>query len=43
MNDFMLPPQPVPEVEEFLMVDIDAISALKEKVESLPGYMRFSN
>lgn len=43
MNDFMLPPQPMPEVEEVLMFDVDAISALKEKVEALPGYMRFSN
>jgi len=43
MNDFTLPPQPMPEIEEALMFDIDAISALKEKVEALPGYMRFSN
>lgn len=25
------------------MFDVDAIQALKEKVESLPGYLRFSN
>lgn len=43
MNDFTLPPQPWPEIEEVLMFDIDAISALREKVEALPGYMRFSN
>jgi hypothetical protein len=43
MNDFTLPSRPLPEVEEVLMFDIDAIRALKEKVEALPGYMRFSN
>jgi tetratricopeptide (TPR) repeat protein len=43
MNDFTLPPHPLPEVEEILMFDIDAINALREKVEALPGYMRFSN
>jgi Flp pilus assembly protein TadD len=43
MNDFILPPQPLPEVEEVLMFDVDAIRALKEKVEALPGHMRFSD
>lgn len=43
MNDFTLPPRPLPEIEEVLMFDIDAISVLKEKVEALPGYMRFSD
>ncbi len=43
MNDFTLPPQPVPHVVAVLMFDVDAISELREKVEALPGYMRFSN
>jgi tetratricopeptide (TPR) repeat protein len=43
MNEFTLPPQPLAEVEKVLMLDMDAISALKEKVAALPGYMRFSN
>ncbi len=43
MNDFTLPPHPLPEAQEVLMFDIDAIRVLKEKVEALPGYIRFSN
>lgn len=43
MNPFVLPPVPNITTEDLPMLDVDAVRALKEKIESLPGYSRFSD